>query len=324
MMKPAKCLLGAVFAAGLVGSGVDGARAQSYPSRTVTVVNPMPAGGATDVICRLLAEKLRLTFGPAFVVENRTGAAGTIAGDFVARSAPDGHTLLCAPEFMFIARLLNPRLAYDPSALEPVSVHVRFPAVVTGRADLPVNNVHELIAHARRHPGQLSYASQGPGSMAHIAFEAIKMAANIELVHVPYRGGVPALTDLLGGRVDLYASPISGTYAHIKSGKLKALAVTTSARVGALSEVGTITEALPGLSIDTWNAFVAPPGTPKHVTRTLAQAIAKTLDLPDVRSRFAELQAEPFGSTPEEMAAIVNSYIKRMAPVIATAHITLN
>jgi tripartite-type tricarboxylate transporter receptor subunit TctC len=323
-MNPQRALLTAILAIGLGSTSAGLLGAQSYPSRTVTIVNPVPAGGATDTICRIIAEKLRLTLGQSFIVESRTGAGGSIAGEFVARAAPDGHVLLCTPEYLFISHLLNPKQSFDPRSLQAVGVHVRFPAVVTGSANLPVSNIAEMIAYARAHPGRLNYASQGIGSMAHITFEAIKMMAKVELVHVPYRGGAPAMTDMLAGQVDLYAAPLAGSISYIKSGKLKALGVTTPTRIAALPEVPALSEILPGLSVDTWNAFAAPPGTTKDITSKLSAAIAKVLELPDVRARFSDLQAEPLGSTPEQMKKITIDYVDRMAPIIAATNMRTN
>src|SRR5947208_14466534 len=158
-MNAQRMLLTAVLAIGLGSTWAGSLGAQSYPNRTVTIVNPVPAGGATDIICRIIAEKLRLVLGQLFIVESRTGAGGSIAGEFVARAAPDGHVLLCTPEYLFINHLLNPKQSFDPRTLQAVSIHVRFPAVVTGRADLPVNNIAEVIAYARAHRGRLNYAS---------------------------------------------------------------------------------------------------------------------------------------------------------------------
>jgi tripartite-type tricarboxylate transporter receptor subunit TctC len=323
-MNTQRSFLTAAFRLAAVLLTTASAPAQLGPSRTVTVVNPLPAGGATDVICRLIGEKLQAMLGQSVVVENRTGAAGSIAGDFVTRSSPDGQVLICAPEFLFISHLLNPKQSFDPRNLEPVSVHVRFPAVITARRDLPASDIRELIDYARLHPNRLNYASQGPGSMAHILFEAIKIRAKIDMVHVPYRGGAPALTDLMAGQIDVYAGPLGASLTHIQNGRLKALAVTTPGRVAALPDVPAVSEVVPGLSVETWNAFAAPPRTPKEITDKISQAIAKVVQMPDVKARFAALQADPVGSTPQEMQAITAGYLQQMAPVIAAADIRTN
>jgi tripartite-type tricarboxylate transporter receptor subunit TctC len=305
-------------------SAISNVAAQSYPTRQVTVINPLPPGPTSDFLCRTVAEGLRSAFGQPFILENRPGAAGTIGAEFVARANPDGHVLLCAPEFNFLTQLVFPRLSFDPLALEPVSVLATFPSVIVGRADLPAGNLAELILYARKHPGKLNYASQGKGSIAHLTFEALKMKADIDIVHIPYRGGAPALNDLLAGQVDVYAGPLVGSAPYIRAGKLKLLAITSPARVAAFPDVPALAEVFPGLKVDTWMSLAAPPQTPREVTQKLSAVIATLMQSPDVRSRLEDLHAEPFGSTPEQMAERIRRSAERWKPVITKAKITID
>lgn len=313
-------LLGVGLGLGAVGY----ATAQSYPNRVVTLISPAAAGGTADVLCRIVADKMRTILGQQVIVENHPGAGGIIGAEFVARSARDGHVLLCAPEFVFISHLVNPTLSFDPSAFEAVSVLATFPTVLVGRADLPANNVTELIAYARDHPGKLSFASAGKGSMAHLTLEAIKVTANLDMVHIPYRGGGLAMNDLLAGQIDMFLTSLPISLPHIESGKLKLLAITSRARLAAFPQVSTLAETLPGLWADSWIAIAAPSGTSRDITQKLSDATAKALQMPDVRGRMLELQAEPFGSTPEQMRELMRQNVERWRSVITAAKINFD
>jgi tripartite-type tricarboxylate transporter receptor subunit TctC len=319
-----RILLTAIVSAALVLNTFGSATAQQYPTRVVTLVVPLPPGQTADPVCRLIAEQLRTLLGQPFIVESRPGAGGNIGAEFVARAVPDGHTLLCAPEFSFFSQLVYPKLSFDPLKFEPISVLATFPSVLDGRATLPVATLAELIAYARANPGKLNYASQGQGSMAHLTFEALKTRAAIDLVHVPYRGGGPALNDLLAGQVDLYAGPLVGSFPHIQSGKIKVLAVTSRNRVAALPDVPTLTEIFPGLEVDTWMSIAAPPNTPTGITKKLSDAIMTAVQAPNVRARLAELHAEPVGSTSLQMSERIRENVERWTPVVKTAKIILD
>ncbi len=304
-------------------NAIGNAKAQPYPNRTVTLVNTLSAGGSVDVACRIAAERLGRTLGQQFIVENRTGAGGNIGSEAVARAAPDGNTLLCAPDPNFTSHLLYSKLPFDPRAFEPVSVFAVFPMVLVGRAYLPANNVSELIAYARAHPGKLNYGSQGIGQFSHLTLEALKTMANIDIVHVPYRGGAVALNDLLAGQVDIFATPLASVISQINAGNLKLLAATGRNRLAAFPDVPALTEAMPGLEADSWLAIAAPPGTPKYITGKLSDAIAMVVTMPDVRARFAELQAEPLRTTPEQMREMIRRATEQWGRVIAAAKISI-
>jgi tripartite-type tricarboxylate transporter receptor subunit TctC len=311
-----------VIVAGLASPALARADA-AYPSRPITIVVPFPAGGAADLFSRLIGEKLRAEFGQPVIVENKTGAAGNIGTELVFRSPPDGYTLLTAPSLTFsVNRLLNPNLRFDPRAMEPVGVLATYPFVLYVRAGLPVNSLSELIAYARANPGKLTFASQGQGQLGHIAIEGLKLQEHLDMVHVPYRGTVPALNDLLGGQVDMLTDSLLIGMQHVQDGKLKLLAVGGKERVKEFPNVPTFAETLPGFTVYTWMAVAAPPKTPKEITRKLSEAIARAVQAADIRSRFSDLKVDPSGSTPEQMTALINESYDRWAPVITKANIT--
>src|SRR5262245_14419191 len=219
------------------GSAPVDAVAQAYPSRPVTLVSPFGAGGGTDILCRVIAEKLRGQLGQHFVVENRTGGGGNIGTEFVARAAPDGHTLLCAPDPVFIGHLLYSKLRFDPRAFEPVSVFAQFATVLIGRPHLPIAHVAELIAYARANPGKLNWASPGTGQTSHLLLEAVKATANVDIVHIPYRSGSEAINDVLAGRVDLFAPTLTIGMPYISEAKVNLLAVASRTRLAAFADV---------------------------------------------------------------------------------------
>lgn len=301
-----------------------GAAAQPYPSRTVVLVVPFPAGGGADVLCRLVAEKLRTAIGQPFVIDNRSGASGNLGAEFVAKASPDGHTLLCAPDPVFTSHLLFSKLSFDPRAFEPVSVFAMFNMAIVARAGLPVSTMPDLIAYARANPGKLTYASQGNGHFAHLLMETLKFREKLDILHVPYRGGTPAINDLAAGQVDVFAGPLVSTISHINAGTLKLLAPTGERRLTTFPNVATLPETVPGMAIDSWLAIAAPPGTPKEITGKLSAAVATAVHMPDLRARFSELQSEPLGSTPEGMRDMIERATDQWRGVITEAKITID
>ena len=299
------------------------AYSEPYPTRMISIVVPFPPGGTADLLPRLVAEKIRPMLGQTVIVENKPGASGNIGLESVARSAPDGYTLLNAPQLTFsVNHLLNPNLRVDPRTLEPISVLASYPTVIYARASLPVNSLPELIAYAKANPGKLNYASQGRGQIGHLTMEAIRLRDDLKMVHVPYRGSTPAMNDLLAGQADLLADNLLAGMQHVQSGALKLIAVGGKERLKAYPNVATIAETLPGLYSETWMAVAAPAGTPKEITHKLSEMIAKAVQSPDLRERISQLQAEPLGSTPEQMAAMTKESYDRWAPVITKANIT--
>jgi tripartite-type tricarboxylate transporter receptor subunit TctC len=313
---------GAILVAALAGRATE-LSAQNYPSRPITIVIPLAAGATADTLTRMVADKLRGLLGQQIIIENRTGAGGNIGAEMVAHAAPDGYTLLSAPQLTFsVNHLLNPKLTFDPRALEPVSILATYPAVLLGRGDLPANNVPELIAYAKAHPGKLSYASQGKGQVGHLTLELFKAITGVDIVHIPYRGSAPALNDLLGGQVDIIADLPLATVPYIQAGRLKLLAPASAKRLDLFPDVPTVAETLPGFQSNTWMALAAPPGTPKEITRKIADAVGEAIRMPDVNSRIRESMAEPAGTSPDGMAALIRESYDRWSPVIISGRIT--
>ena len=296
----------------------------AWPSRTVTIVVPFPPGGTLDTLARSVAERLRESLGQPVVVDNRAGAAGNIGAGYVARSQPDGHTLLCAPQLTFNADLLHPNLPFDPRAFEPVSVLATYPNVIVGRQDLPFATVPALLERARAQPETLTYGSQGNGQIAHLTFAMLEMMAGVRMTHVPYRGSAPLLTALLSGEVDLSTDNLLTMNAHVAAGRLRLLAVTGRERLASYPDVPAMGEFVPGFVSDTWTAIGAPPRTPPGIRERLAVAIDRAVRTPEFRDKLADVQAEPFGGTPEAMRALVRESRERWAPVIRTASIRMD
>ena len=300
--------------------------AQTFPDRPITVVVPLPAGGTADTLARIAAEKIRSGLSQQVVVENRPGGAGGLVGtEQVWRSAPDGYTLLVAPQLTFsVNHLLFSNQKFDTRTFEPVSVIARYPTVLVGKADLPANNLAELIAFARANPGKVNYASQGKGQIGHLTVAMIEHLANAQMVQVPYRGSAPAINDLLAGQVDILADNLLATKGHIEAGKLKFIGTGGRERLPEYPNVATFAETLPGAYSDTWMAIVAPPGTPKEITQKISEAISKGLKQADAADRIRALQAEPMGSTPDEMRELIRQSAERWEPIIKAANITVD
>jgi tripartite-type tricarboxylate transporter receptor subunit TctC len=321
-MKSRVLLQIAVLALGLTAVTTS-ARTEPYPIRPVVLVSPFPAGGGVDVLCRHLAEKLRGALGQPVIVENRSGGGGNVGTEAVARAVPDGHVLLCAPDPIFTSHLLYPKLSFDPQAFEPVSVFGAFFMGIVGRPDLLAGDMAQLVAYARSHPGKLTYASAGVGQFGHLLMEALKLKADIDLVHVPYRGGAPAVNDLLAGHVDVYTGTLASTISQVKAGKLKLLAPTGGQRLADFPDVLALPEAVGGLQADSWLAVAAPPGTPREITSKLSAAIAQAVQAPDLKARFADLQSEPLSTTPEKMRDMMRLATEQWRHVIVAANIRI-
>ena len=304
----------------LVSSGVA---AQAYPTKPVHLIVPFPPGGTADLLSRLTAQKLSASFAQQFVVENRAGAGGNLAAEFVARAEPDGHTLLASPPHLLTINPLLYKLAFDPAKLVPVSIIAAYPNVLLAGPKLRAASMEEVIALARERPGGLAIASQGNGTLSHLAAELFKSMARIDLLHVPYKGTAPALTDLLGGQVELMFDNLITALPHVKSGKLKLLGVGGGRRIAAFPDVAAISELLPGFRSETWMALVAPPGTPAPIAEKLSAAVHKAVDEPDFRQLLTDMQAEPLGNSPREMAQIIRRDTERWSRVIRDAHITV-
>src|SRR5215831_11778423 len=258
------------------------AYAQEWPSKTVRIIVPFPAGGSADLMPRVVAEKLTEKWGQPVIVENRPGAAGNIGAEAVFRSDPDGYTLLSAPPPpLVINRLLYPKLSYDSTQFVPITVIGAIPNVLLVNPKVGANNVQELIRLVRSNPEKLNYASQGSGTTSHLTAELFKsMAGGLKITHVPYKGTAPALTDLLAGQVDMMCDNLGVSLPHVRSGKLKALAVASRRRVQSLPDVPALTETLPGFESIAWFGIVAPPKTPAAIAEKTAAGVAEALKNP--------------------------------------------
>ena len=310
----------------LVFSLIADATAQEWPSKPVRIIVPFPAGGSADLLPRVVGEKLSEKWGQPVVVENRPGAAGNIGADAVFKAEPDGYTLLSAPPPpLVINRLLYPKLSYDSTQFAPVSVIAAIPNVLLVHPKVAANSVAELVSYARSNPGKLNYASQGSGTTSHLTAELFKsMAGNLQITHVPYKGTAPALADLLGGQVEMMCDNLGVSLPHIRSGKLKALAVASAKRVAGLPGVPTMAETLPGFEAVAWFGVVGPPKTPAAIAEKVSSSIREILALPDVQRRFADISAEPMGLSPAETAAFMKLETERWGAVIRAAGVRLD
>jgi len=310
----------------LVISLIADATAQEWPSKPVRIIVPFPAGGSADLLPRVVGEKLSEKWGQPVVVENRPGAAGNIGADAVFKAEPDGYTLLSAPPPpLVINRLLYPKLSYDSTQFAPMSVIAAIPNVLLVHPKVAANSVAELVSYARSNPGKLNYASQGSGTTSHLTAELFKsMAGNLQITHVPYKGTAPALADLLGGQVEMMCDNLGVSLPHIRSGKLKALAVASAKRVAGLPGVPTMAETLPGFEAVAWFGVVGPPKTPAAIAEKVSSSIREILALPDVQRRFADISAEPMGLSPAETAAFMKLETERWGAVIRAAGVRLD
>jgi len=306
--------------------GIPLSHSQEWPQRTVRIIVPFPAGGSADLIPRIAAEKLSQQWGQPVIVDNRPGAAGNIGADLVFKSDPDGYTLLSAPPPpLVINRLLYPSLSYDPTQFVPITVIAAIPNVLLVHPKVGAGSVAELIAIAKSNPGKLNYASQGSGSTSHLTAELFKsMAGGLEITHVPYKGTAPALADLVSGQVDMMCDNLGVSLPHVRSGKLRALAVASRMRSPALPEVPTLSETLPGFEAVAWFGVVAPPKTSPAVAEKVAAGVREALKNPDVLKRLHELSADPMGLTPAETAAFMKQETERWGRVIRAARVKLD
>jgi tripartite-type tricarboxylate transporter receptor subunit TctC len=312
-----------LFIATLLVAG--SALAQEWPAKAVRIIVPFPAGGSADLMPRVVAEKLSEKWGQPVIVENRPGAAGNIGADAVFRAEPDGYTLLSSPPPpLVINKSLYPKLSYDPAQFAPVTVMGAIPNVLLVNPKVGASSVAEFIELAKKNPGKYNYASQGSGTTSHLTAELFKsMAGGLQIAHIPYKGTAPALTDLLGGQVDMMCDNLGVSLPHVRSGKLKALAVASKTRFRELPDVPALAETLPGFESIAWFGIVAPPRTPSAIVDRIAGGVRDALKLPDVQKRFADLSAEPMGLTPAETVAFMHQEVERWASVIRAAHVKL-
>jgi len=296
------------------------AAAQAFPTKPVRFINAYTPGGPTDLVARAVAQKLQEYWGQPVLVESRPGAAGAIGIEHVAAAPADGYTLIVMPiGNAAIIPFMNPKIGYDIDRdFVPVSLLGNVENILVVHPEVPAKSVKELLALARAQPGKLTFSSPGPGSLAHVGVELLKIVADVDMLHVPYKGVAPALNDVLGGQISMILGQASSTLPHVKGGKLRALGIASPKRSPLAPEVPTIAEqGVPGLEVVAWYGLMLPAKTPRDVVAKIAVDAARALREPDVRERFAGLGVEPVGNTPEEFAAIIKRDRARWSDVVA-------
>ncbi len=319
--QPIAMVAACVFALLLAVSGL--AQAQPFPSRPVKLIVPFPPGGPADVIGRIYADKLGGALGQPVVVENRAGAAGNVGSEVTARAAPDGYTLLLAASSHVINSGLYDKLPYDPiKDFTPISQVAYYSLVLVAHTAVPASNLKDLVALAKAQPGKLAMVSAGNGTPTHLTAELFRTAAGIDFLHVPYKGAAPATNDLLAGQGQLmFNNPVSAL-PHVKTGRLKAIAVTGLKRSAIAPEIPTIAESgYPGFEAGTWYAFLAPAGLPREVLARINSAVNNVTQLPEVRERFGTMGVESIGTTPAQLTGIMQAEFEKWTRVIRAANI---
>lgn len=305
----------------LLASGVGWA--QNYPPKPIRMLIGFSPGGGADVVARALTPQLVAALGQQIVVENRPGANGLIAAELTAKAPPDGYTVLVAPGNYAFAPAMNAKLPFDmATAFAPVSLLAETPLLVVVHPSLPAKSIRQLVALAKSRPGELSYASGGIGGSAHLATELFRALTQVDLVHIPYKGTGAVITDLIGGQVPLCICTLPSVLPHAKSGRLRALAVTTARRSSATPDIPTVAEAgVPGYEMSQWYGLLAPAGTPTTFIDRLNTEIGKALKQPELRNRLQSEGAEPAGSSPQEFGAFFKSEIARWTRIVQQAGI---
>jgi tripartite-type tricarboxylate transporter receptor subunit TctC len=316
MFKPA--LMTAVALNALLGS-LSGFAADAYPTKPIRLVVPFTPGGSTDILARLVGQRLYETLGQQVIIDNRPGAGGTIGMEMTAKAAPDGYTMVMGHiGTLAVNPTLYTKLSYDPvKDFQPVTLLAKIPNMMAVNPSVPVKTVKELLALAKAKPGGLNYGSGGNGSAAHLATEYFKLMAKVDIVHIPYRGTAPAVTDLIAGQITMMITGVPPLIQHVKGGKLRGVAVATAQRLTLLPDLPTIAEAgVPGYEATQWYGILMPAKTPPAIVTRLHDEIAKGLQRPEVRERLAADAAQPVGNKPEEFGEFIKSEIARWAPVV--------
>lgn len=300
--------------------------AQSWPTKTVTIVVPFPAGGTTDVLARAVSNKLSAAIGQAVIVDNKPGAGATLGADIVAKANADGHTLLMGAVHHTVATSVYKNLKYNfEKDFAPITTVALVPNVMTVGAKSPHNTVKDLMMAAKAVPEKLSYGSNGNGTAQHMIGTQFQMETGAKILHVPYKGSAPLTTDLLGGQVDMSFDTITPVLPFIKEGKLKALAVTTAKRSSALPNVPTLQEAgITNIAIGTWFGLLAPAATPKPVVARLNAEVVKIINSPEFKKQMVDIGAEPIGNKPEEMARQIKEETEKFANLVKVGKVTLD
>jgi len=331
MRSPACHALSVLTAGALAAAGglapVLAAAQGNYPSKPIQLVLPFPPGGATDVVGRLVGQKLGERLGQTVVVDNRPGAATIVGASYVAKSAPDGYTLMATSGTTFTVNpAVYPRLPYDPQKnFEPIGLIGSTGLILLANRDVPVNNLKEFVAAAKAQPGKYSYGSFGAGTTAHFAGEALLNLTGTRLLHVPYKGSSPAMTDLIGGQIPFSIDTVAAALPQIKAGKIKAIAVTTARRSELLPNVPTVAESgYPGMDTSTWIALVAPRGLPPEVHARLEKALAETIADPETRKKLNDNGIEPHYAPGREVSDMIEKETPQMRAIARRANIKLD
>ena len=301
------------------------ASADSYPSKPIRLVVPYSAGGGADNAARIIATRMSTALGQTVVIDNRPGGSGMIGAQAVAVAEPDGYTVLYDASAFAVNPALR-KMAFDPvKDLVPVSLAVTVPNIFVVSPNAPYKTVQEFVDYAKKHPGELTYASYGAGSAAHLIGELLKNQAGIDLLHVPYKGGAPALTDLMGGQVNAYFANAGSGMGYVKSGKLRALAVTSAKRMAAMPDVPTLAESgFKSFEVLEWNGVFVPKGTPKDIVARLAKEVQAAAKDPATRQKLETLGVDPVGSTPEVFAGFVQAEMTRWSALVKSNRITVD
>lgn len=315
----------ALLAAAFTAFSLNATGNEPYPTKPVRVIVPFPAGGATDSIVRLVAQKLSERFSQQFIVDNKPGGGTVIASELAAKSAADGYTLLVVTAAFAVNPSLQKKLPYDTAKdFTPITLISAAPNVLVVHPSVPANDVKELIDYAKANPKKLNYASAGNGTSNHLAGEMFRTMAGVDIVHIPYRGDAPSITDLLAGQVQMLFIGLAPVSQHVSSGKLKALAVTSSAPTNLVPGLPTVAGTVPGFESSVWNGLVTPANTPAPIVATLQAEIAKILAQPEVREKVTGMGFEPIGSAPAQFKGFLDKEIQRSAKVVSDAGIKID
>lgn len=322
-MKQSLKLSALLWAAAMIITPATVAAQEAYPNKPIRMVLPFPPGGVTDLLARALAEKLAPRLGQPVIVDNKAGAGTVLASDTVARSPADGYTLLLAASSLGTAPLIYEKVSYDAiKSFTPITQIASVVHVLVVNPSLQVNSVKELIAYAKANPGKLNYSSTGTGTSTHLEGELFKSMASVFMVHIPYRGSGPALTDLMGGQVSVMFDALGSSGPFIKSGKLRPLAVTTAKRSQSIPDLPTVAESgLPGYEAMPWLGLVAPAGTPQPIVDRIHREVAKILEEPEIKERFKGWGLDIIGNTPAEFTSFIRRDIAQWNKVITNARI---